>query len=76
MLAITYYLIANPLIAIGLAILIVLCIYNIFRRQVRVAVGMWFLVIVVLLYAYRQTAADRELPPPPQIPPPAESGGR
>lgn len=59
MLPITYYLIGNPFIALGLAILVLVCIYNILRRQVRVAAGLWLLIIVVLLYSYVQALNER-----------------
>lgn len=57
MLAITYYLIGNPLIALGLAILILLCFYNVLRRQVRAALAMWLVIICVFVYVYAQSAS-------------------
>ena len=60
MLPITYFLIANPFIALGLIILIALCIYNVFRRQVRVALGLWALIIVVLFYIHIQAGQGME----------------
>ena len=54
MLPITYFLIANPFIALGLIILIALCVYNVFRRQLRIAIGLWALIIVVLFYIHLQ----------------------
>ena len=63
MLPITYYLIANPLIACGLAILVVLCIANVLRRRVRIAIGLWLVILVTLVYVYMQAAIEqRELP--------------
>ena len=63
MLPITYYLFANPLIVIGLAILVVLCIVNVLRRRVRIAIGMWMVILVTMIYVYIQAAAEqRELP--------------
>ena len=68
--SITYYLIGNPLVALGLALLILLCIYNVFRRQTRVAMGLWFLITIVLFYVHAQVADERlpedaeELPVP------------
>ena len=56
MLSLTNYLIANPMIAMGLVILILLCIYNVLRRQARVAMGSWLLILVVLFYIYSQTS--------------------
>jgi len=56
MVAITYFLIGNPLVALGLAILILLCIYNVLRRQVRTAMGLWLLIIVVFVYVYAHSA--------------------
>jgi hypothetical protein len=67
----TLYLIANPLIGIGLVLLGLLCLYNIVRRQGRVAMGMWMLMVVVLFYVYVQVSAesaelnDSELVAPP-----------
>ena len=67
----TLYLIANPLIGIGLVLLGLLCLYNIVRRQGRVAMGMWMLMVVVLFYVYVQVSAesaelnDSELVDPP-----------
>ena len=58
MLSITYYLMGNPLIAAGLVILVLLCIYNILRRQVRVASGLWLVIVVVLLYVYVQATSE------------------
>ena len=54
----TLYLIANPLIGIGLVLLGLLCLYNIVRRQGRVAMGMWMLMVVVLFYVYVQVSAE------------------
>ena len=56
MLSITMYLMSHPLVAIGLGILVLLCIYNVLRRQVRVAMGLWLLMLVVLFYIYMQAA--------------------
>ncbi len=44
------------MIAMGLIILVVLCIYNVLRRQARVAMGSWLLILVVLFYIYSQTS--------------------
>lgn len=54
MLPITLYLIDNPMVAVGLVILIALCIVNVLRRQARVAMGAWLLVLVVLFYIHTQ----------------------
>ena len=70
MLPITYYLMANPFVALGLALLILLCIYNIFRRQVRAALGLWLLVIIVLFYVKVQVTDDELEGPPTELPPP------
>ena len=56
MLSITNFLIANPMVAMGLIILVALCIYNVLRRQARVAMGSWLLILVVLFYIYSQTS--------------------
>ena len=67
----TLYMIANPLLGIGLGMLGLLCVYNILRRQGRVAMGMWLLIIVVLFYVYVQISGeaaemnDSELVAPP-----------
>ena len=67
----TLYLIANPLIGIGLGMLGLLCVYNILRRQGRVAMGLWLLIVVVLFYVYVQISGeaaemnDSELVAPP-----------
>jgi hypothetical protein len=60
MLPITLYLIENPLVAIGLGMLMALCVYNVLRRQVRVAMGLWVLMLVVLFYIYSQVGMPRE----------------
>ena len=60
MLPITLYLIDNPLVATGLGILIALCVYNVLRRQVRVAMGLWVLMLVVLFYIHSQVGLPRE----------------
>ena len=62
MLPITTYLLGNPLVAIGLGILVLLCIYNVLRKQVRVAMGLWLLVFVVLFYIYRQSVVTTPNP--------------
>ena len=62
MLPITNYLIVNPMIAMGLIILVLLCIYNVFRRQVRVAMGAWMLILVVLFYVHTQTRSGADGP--------------
>jgi hypothetical protein len=73
MLDITQYLIANPLVGIGLGILVLLCIYNVLRRQMRVAVGIWLVVLAVLFYVHRQAAQayadmpDTDLVQPPGV---------
>lgn len=56
MLAITYYLIGNPLVALGLALLILLCFYNVLRRQTRTAFSLWLVIVVVFIYVYVQAA--------------------
>jgi ABC-type spermidine/putrescine transport system permease subunit II len=68
---ITLYLIANPLIGIGLGLLVLLCAYNALRQQGRIAMGMWLAVVVVLFYVYVQVSGeaaemdDSELVAPP-----------
>ena len=68
---ITLYLIANPLIGLGLGLLALLCAYNALRRQGRIAMGMWLAVVVVLFYVYVQVSGeaaemdDSELVAPP-----------
>ena len=68
---ITLYLIANPLIGIGLGLLVLLSSYNALRRQGRIAMGMWLAVVVVLFYVYVQVSGeaaemdDSELVAPP-----------
>lgn len=57
MFLVTNYLLAHPPVALGLAILVLLCIYNILRKQARVAMGLWLVVMVVLFYVYRQAVA-------------------
>ncbi len=58
MLELTNYLIANPLVAVGLAILVWLILHNLRRGQPRIAVGMGMIVCVTLFYIFRQMAAD------------------
>ena len=58
MLLIAYYLMGHPLVAVGLGILFLVCIHNILRRQVRIAAGLWVLIIVVLLYIYVQAIGE------------------
>ena len=60
MLQITLYLIENTLVAMGLAILVALCIYNVLRRQVRVALAAWLLILVVLFYIHSQVGLPME----------------
>ena len=60
--SITYYLIANPLIALGLGLLVLTCIYSVVRRQIRSAMGLWFLIIIVLFYIHVQLADEPQLP--------------
>ena len=55
---VTLYLIANPLIAIGTALLGLLFVYNMMRRQVRIAVGMWLAIVAVLFYVFVQVSAE------------------
>jgi len=52
---ITYYLIGHPLIALGLAMLVILCVVSVLRRQVRTAIALWALVFMTFLYVYLQT---------------------
>jgi peptidoglycan/LPS O-acetylase OafA/YrhL len=58
MLPITYYFIAHPLVGLGFGLLIALCIHNVFRRQVRIALGLWLLIIIVLFYIKVQVSDD------------------
>ncbi|MFH1566674.1 MAG: hypothetical protein ABIL09_01650 [Gemmatimonadota bacterium] len=76
MLAITYFLIAHPLVAVGLAILVLLCVYNVLRRQARTALGLWLLAVVVLVYIYAKAAAGIVEPPPSTRTPAAAAEGR
>lgn len=67
---VTLFLIANPLIAIGVGLLALLTIYNVLRRQVRVAMGMWLTLMASLFYIWVQIGAqnlpsDDELVQPP-----------
>ena len=57
---VTLYLIANPLIAIGTALLGLLFVYNMMRRQVRIAVGMWLAIVAVLYYVLVQVSAETD----------------
>lgn len=57
------FLAANPLVAVGLGILAVLCVHNLLRRQVRVAVSLWLLIVVTLFFISRQPVR-RDAPPP------------
>ncbi len=57
---VTLYLIANPLIAIGTALLGLLFVYNMMRRQVRIAVGMWLAIVAVLFYVFVQVSAETD----------------
>ena len=57
---VTLYLIANPLIAIGTALLGLLFVYNMMRRQVRIAVGMWLAIVAVLFYVLVQVSAETD----------------
>lgn len=69
MLPITQYLLQNPMVAFGLVILIALCIYNVLRRQTRVAMGAWLLILVVLFYIYTQASRPGvEEPDLPDLP--------
>lgn len=71
MLDITQYLIANPLIALGLGILVALCVYNLLRREMKVAIGMWLAILAVLFYVHVQAAAryadEQDLVQPPAL---------
>ena len=71
MLAITYYLIANPMIALGLAILVLLCFYNVLRRQARTAMALWLLIVVVFIYVYVQASDQAHQYAPPDSGPAA-----
>jgi hypothetical protein len=67
---VTLYLIANPLIAIGVGLLALLTVYNVLRGQVRVAMGMWLTLMASLFYVWVQISAqdlpsDDELVQPP-----------
>ena len=69
--AFTQFLIANPYIAIGLAILVALLVHNLLRRQVRTALTLWLITMVVLIYVWLQVTrgddpiGDTELVQPP-----------
>jgi hypothetical protein len=54
------YLIANPFIGVGLALLVLLCAYNLFRRKPRVAMGLWLVTVVVMFYVYVQVTAEND----------------
>lgn len=72
---VTLYLIANPLVAIGLSLLVVLCGYNLLRGETRVAMGLWLIVVAVAFYVYVQVLADSaelektEMVEPPKVSP-------
>ena len=57
----TLYLINNPFIALGLALLSLLTAYNVLRRQQRVAMGLWLTVVAVLFYVYVQVSGETEI---------------
>lgn len=70
--AFTQFLIANPYIAIGLAILVALLVHNLLRRQVRTALTLWLIIAVVVLYAWLQVRVDDPIgDTEPVQPPPA-----
>ncbi len=58
MLDLTNYLIANPLVAAGLGILVWLILHNLRRGQQRIAVGMALVICVTIFYIFRQMAMD------------------
>ena len=60
MLDLTNYLIANPLVAVGLGILALLVLHNLRRGQPRIAVSMVMLICVTVFYIFRQMVADAE----------------
>jgi hypothetical protein len=53
-----FYMIANPFIGIGLALLALLTMYNVIRRQTRLAMGMWLLMVAVLFYVWVQVSSE------------------
>jgi len=55
---ITSYLIGHPLVAVGLAMLVILCVVSVLRKQVRTAIAMWALVLMTFFYLYLQTRAS------------------
>jgi hypothetical protein len=69
------YLIANPFLGIGLVLLGLLCVYNALRRQSRVAMGMWLVMVVVMFYVYVHVTSETaefnavEMAPPPKVAP-------
>ena len=60
MLDLTNYLIANPLVAVGLGILALLVLHNLRRGQPRIAVSMVMLICVTGFYIFRQMVVDAE----------------
>ena len=70
MFPITYYLIGHPLVALGLSMLILLCVVSVLRKQVRAAIALWALVLMTFLYVYLQTKA-----PPARAATPTEAVG-
>ena len=58
MFPITSYLIGHPLDAVGLAMLVILCVISVLRKQIRTAIAMWALVLMTFLYLYLQTRAS------------------
>lgn len=64
MLDLTHYLIANPMVAAGFAILAWLVVHNLLRGQPRIALGMALLICVTAFYISRQILANPENQPP------------
>lgn len=68
------YLITNPFLGVGLVLLALLIMYNVIRRQTRIAMGMWLLMVAVLFYIWVQVSNEMaefnkiELAaPPPEV---------
>lgn len=71
---VTLYLIANPLIGIGLGLLVLLCGYNLLRRQTRIAMGLWLIIVAVAFYVYVQVLNESaELDKTEMVTPPVTS---
>jgi hypothetical protein len=54
------YLITNPFLGVGLVLLALLIMYNVIRRQTRIAMGMWLLMVAVLFYIWVQVSNETD----------------